>query len=37
MPSCFAKIARSLCACDSSTMKSVLSKMFSISRLASRS
>ena len=37
MPSCFAKIARSLCACDSSAMKSVLSRMFSISRLASRS
>ena len=36
MPSCFAKIARSLCACDSSTMKSVLSRMFSISRLANK-
>ena len=37
MPICLARMARSLCACDSRIIKSVLSRMFSISRLASRS
>ena len=37
MPSCFARIARSLWACDSRIIKSVLSRMASISRLASKS